>query len=70
MRQLEVKVLEARQTMIKKLLTTQMTGRLKDEETNYEKVRSRNCGNKLLANNVDTIVKEDGKVNSNLKVVS
>ena len=56
--------------MIKKLLTTQMTGRLKDEETNYEKVRSRNCGNKLLANNVDTIVKEDGKVNSNLKVVS
>ena len=56
--------------MIKKLLTTQMTGRLKDEETNYEKVRCRNCGNKLLANNVDTIVKEDGKVNSNLKVVS
>ena len=56
--------------MIKKLLTTQMTDRLKDEETDYEKVRNRNRGNKLLAHDVDAIVKEEGKRNSNLKQVS
>ena len=69
MGQLDLKVSEARRMMIKKLLTTGMTDRLKDEETDYEKVRSRNCGNKLLANDVDTIVKEEGKLNSNLKQV-
>ena len=56
--------------MIKKLLTTRMTDRLKDEETDYEKVRNRNRGNKLLAYDVNTIVKEEGKLNSNLKQVS
>ena len=70
MGQLDLKVLEARRTMIKMLLTMCMTNGLKDEETDYEKVWSRNRGNKLLADNVDTIVKEEGKLNSNLKQVS
>ena len=70
MGQLDSKVTEARHTMIKKLLTTQMTDRLKDEETDYEKVRNRNRGSKLLAHDVDAIVKEEGKRNSNLKQVS
>ena len=55
--------------MIKKLLTTRMTDRLLDEETDYEKIRLREGGNKLLADIVDTIVKEEGKLNSNLKQV-
>ena len=70
MGQLDMKVLEARRTMIQMLLTMCMTNGLKDEETDYEKVCSRNRGNKLLADNVDTIVKEEGKLNSNLKQVS
>ena len=56
--------------MIKKLLTTCMTDSLKDEETENEKVRWRDRGNKLIADNVDTIRKEQGKLNSNLKQVS
>ena len=63
-------MLDARRMMIKKLLTTRMTDCLKDKETNHEKVRRRDRGNKLLADNVDTIVKEEGKLNSNLKQVS
>ena len=70
MGQLDLKTLEARRTLIKKILTTWMTDRLKDEETDYEKVRNRNRGNKLLAYDVDTIVKEEGKLNPNLKQVS
>ena len=63
-------MLDARRMMIKKLLTTCMTDSLKDEETENEKVRWRDCGNKLIADNVDTIRKEQGKLNSNLKQVS
>ena len=68
MGQFDLKTSETRSTMIKTLLTTRMTDRLRDEETDYEKVRNRNKGNKLLAH--DTIVKEEGKLNSNLKQVS
>ena len=70
MEQLDLKVSDARQVMIKKLLTTCMTDSLKDEETKNEKVRWRDRGNKLIADNVDTIRKEQGKLNSNLKQVS
>ena len=69
MGQLDLKVSDSRRTMIKKLLTTRMTDRLLDEETDYEKIRLREGGNKLLADIVDTIVKEEGKLNSNLKQV-
>ena len=51
--------------MIKKLL---MTHRFRVEETDYKKVR--NKGNKLLAHDVENIVKEEGKLKSNLKQVS
>ena len=54
MGQLDLKVSESRRTMINKLLTTRMTDRLKDEETNCKKVRGRNRRNKLLTNNIDT----------------
>ena len=51
------------------VLTTRMKGRLKDEEANYKKVRRRDHGNNLLAANINTLVKEEGKLNSNLPQV-
>ena len=69
MGQLDLKVSDARRTMVKKMLTTRMTNRLKDEEADHEKVRRRDRSNNLLADNVDTLVKEEGKLNSNLKQV-
>ena len=69
MGQMDLKVSDSRRTMIKKLLTTRMTDRLLDEDIDYEKIRLREGGNKLLADIVDTIVKEEGKLNSNLKQV-
>ena len=69
MGQLDLKVSDSRRTMIKKLLTTRMTDRLLDEDIDYEKIRLREGGNKLLADIVDTIVKEEGKLNSTLKQV-
>ena len=68
MGQLEFKTIEADRMMIKKLLTTWITDCLRDEETDYKKVR--NKGNKLLGHDVETIVKEEGKLKSNLKQVS
>ena len=69
MGQMDLKVSDSRRTMIKKLLTTRMTDRLLDEDIDYEKIRLREGGNKLLADIVDTIVKEEGKLNSTLKQV-
>ena len=69
MGQLDLKVSDARRTMVKKMLTTRMTDRLKDEEADYEKVRRRDRSNNLLADNVNTLIKEEGKLNSNLKHV-
>ena len=69
MGQLDLKVSDARRTMIKKMLTNRMKDRLKDEEADYEKVRRRDRGNNLLAYNINTIVKEEGKLNSSLKQV-
>ena len=63
MSQLDLKVSEARRRMVKKLLTTLMKDRLKDEEADYEKVRWKDRGNTLLAPNIDTLVKEEGKLN-------
>ena len=42
---------------------------LKDEEADYEKVRLRDRGNNLLADNIDILVKEEGKSRLNLKQV-
>ena len=69
MSQLDLKVSEARRTMVKKLLTTCMKDRLKGEEADYKKVRRRDRGNTLLAANIYTLVKEEGKLNPNLKQV-
>ena len=69
MSQLDLKVSEARQTMVKKMLTTHMRDRLKDEEADYEKVRKRDRTNALLADNIDGLAKEEGKSNSSLKQV-
>ena len=69
MSQVNLKVLEARRLMVNKILTTRMKERLKDEEANYDKVRQRDRSNNLLAANIDTIVKEEGKLSSNLKEV-
>ena len=69
MGQLDLKVSNARSTMVKKMLTTRMTDRLKDKEADYEKVRQRDRSNNLLADNVNTLIKEEGKLNSNLKHV-
>ena len=69
MSQLHLKVSEARRMMVKKMLETRMKDRLKDEEADYGKVRRRDRGNNLLAYNINTIVKEEGKLNSSLKQV-
>ena len=55
--------------MVKKMLTTRVRDRLKDEEADYKKVRKRDRNNVLLADNIDGLVKEEGKSNSNLKQV-
>ena len=60
MGQLDLKVSDARRTMVKKMLTTRMTNRLKDEEANHEKVRRRDHSNNLLADNVNTLITEEG----------
>ena len=69
MGQLDLKVSDARSTMVKKMLTTRMTNRLKDEEADHKKVRRRNHSKNLPVDNVNTLVKEEGKLNSNLKHV-
>ena len=69
MGQLDLKVSDARRTMIKKMLTNRMKDRLKDEEADYEKVRKRDRTNALLADNIDGLAKEEGKSNSSLKQV-
>ena len=55
--------------MVKKMLSKRIRDRLKDEEANYEKDRKRDRSNNLLANNIDGLIKEEGKLNSNLKQV-
>ena len=55
--------------MVKKILTIRMRDCLKDEEADYEKVRLRDRGNNLLADNIDILVKEEGKSRLNLKQV-
>ena len=70
MGQLDLKVSDARWTMIKKMLTTRMMDRLKDEEVDHKKVRRRDRSNNLLVENVDTLVKEEGKLNLHLKQVA
>ena len=69
MSQLDQNVAEARRTMVKKMLTTRMRDRLKDEEADYKKVRLSDRGSILLADNIDSLVKEMAKLNSNLKQV-
>ena len=69
MSQLHLNVSEARRTMVKKMLSKCLRDWLKDEEANYEKDRKRDRGNNLLANNIDGLIKEEGKLNSNLKQV-
>ena len=69
MSQIDLKVSEAKRTMVKKMLMTRMRDRLKDEEADYEKVRKRDRTNALLADNIDGLAKEEGKSNSNLKQV-
>ena len=69
MSQLDLNMTEARRTMVKKMLTTRMRDRLKDKEADYNKVRKRDRGNALLADNIDGLVKEKRKLNSNLKQV-
>ena len=70
MGQLDLNMSDARKNMVKKLLTTLMTNRLKDKEADQEKLRRRDRSNALLAENVNSLVKEEGKLNSNLKQVS
>ena len=53
--------------MVKKMLTTRMRDRLKNEEADYEKVSKRDRSNNLLADNIDGLVKEEGKSNSKIK---
>ena len=67
MSQLHLKVSEARRMMVKKMLETRMKDRLKDEEADYGKVRRRDRGNNILVANIDTLVKEERKMNSNLR---
>ena len=67
MSKLDVNMLEARRTMVKKMLTTRMRDRLKNEEADYEKVSKRDRSNNLLADNIDGLVKEEGKSNSKIK---
>ena len=55
--------------MVKKMLTTRMRDRLKDKEADYDKVRKRDRGNNLLVDNIDGLVKEEGKSTSNWKQV-
>ena len=69
MGQLDLRVSDARRTMVKKMLTTRMANRLKDEEVNRKKVRRRDRSNNLLADNIDTLIKEEGKLNLHLKQV-
>ena len=69
MSKLDLNMSEARRTMVKKMLTTRMRDRLKNEEADYEKVSKRDRSNNLLADNIDGLVKEEGKSNSNLKQV-
>ena len=67
MSQLDLKVSEAKRTMVKKMLTTRIRDRLKDEEADFEKVRKRDRNNALLADNINGLVEEEGKSNSNLR---
>ena len=67
MSQLDLNVTKARRMMVKKMQTTRMRDRLKDKEADYDKVRKRDRGNAPLANNIDGLVKEEGKLTSSLK---
>ena len=67
MSQLDLKVSEAKRTMVKKMLTTRIRDRLKDEEADFEKVRKRDRNNALLADTINGLVEEEGKSNSNLR---
>ena len=67
MSKLDLNMSEARRKMVKKMLTTRMRDRLKNEEADYEKVSKRDRSNNLLADNIDGLVKEEGKSNSKIK---
>ena len=69
MSHLYLNVTDAQRTMVKKFLATRIRDRLKDEEANYDKVRKRDRGNALLADNIDGLVKEERKSTSSLKQV-
>ena len=69
MGQLDLGVTDARRTLVKKMLTPRMQGRLKDDEADHDKLKKRDKSNALMHYDLDGLVKEEGKINSNLSRV-
>ena len=66
MGQLDLGVTDARRTLVKKMLTPRMQGRLKDEEADHDKLKKRDKSNALMHHDLDGLVKEERKTDSNL----
>ena len=69
MGQLDLNITGARRTIVKGMLTPHMQDRITSKESSHNKIRERNRSNALLANNIDTLVREEKKSTFNLNQV-
>ena len=69
MGQLDLNITRARRTIVKGMLTPRMQDRITNEESGRNKIRERDRSSGLLANNINTLVREERKSAFNLKQV-
>ena len=69
MDQVDLNITRARRMMVKGMLTLRMQDWIMNEEFVHNKIRERDRSNALLADNIDTLVREERKSALNLKQV-
>ena len=69
MGQLDLNIAEAQRTIVKGTLMLRMQDRLQNKESDRDKIRERDRSNALLANIIDTLVRQERKSTFNLKQV-
>ena len=69
MGQLDLNITEARRLIVKRALRPRMQNRLKNKESDHDKIRERDRLNGLLTNNIDTLFREERKSILNIEQV-
>ena len=67
---LDLKIGNARQTMVKRVPTTLMTNHLRNKEAGHKKARRRDCGIDLPTDNISALIKKEGDLNLHMTQVA